>query len=58
MISKLRWARIIEKYQKQGPLAVQVPEISDRANEDENPWDLELQRQQRQQASEDVDWCR
>ena len=55
MMSKLRWARIIEKYQKQGPLAVQVLEISDRANKNEDPWDLELQRQQ---ASEDIDWCR
>ena len=55
MMSKLRWARIIEKYQKQGPLAVQVLEILDLANEKEDPWDLELQRQQ---ASEDVDWCR
>ena len=39
----------------QGPLAVQVHGSSDRADENEDPWDLEFQRRQ---ASEDVGCCR
>ena len=38
---------------KQGPLSVQAHERSDRAIENDDPWDFELQRRQ---ASEDVDW--
>ena len=43
------------KYQpdKQGPLTVQAHERSDRADENDDPMDRELQRRQ---ASEDVDW--